>query len=111
MKLLGANVGMSQANIPAPLNYRKFLNVMIIGAIPLTGTFIAGLPLGPKTMTYTLLSFNYVSGLLKLAGLGLGNGQAYTPSNATVEKKQNDIIEAGKIIIFMLMVNGFIYSL
>ncbi len=93
MKLGETKVGLSQTNTPPPLNYRKFLNAMLILIIPATATFMLSLPLSEfvKQLIPNLLIF--LTAVLKGIGMILGNGQVYAPSNEAVEKAQTAQIE------------------
>jgi len=110
MKIMGVKVGLSQNNMPAPLNYRKFLNVFIITFSPAISSFVVGLPISYKTSTYILLSLTFVTAMLKGIGQLMGNGQVYAPTNEAVEKKQDAVMDA-KVIIWVVLCSGFFYSL
>lgn len=90
MKLGEVKVGLSQTNMPAPLNYRKFLNAMIVVIIPALSTFIMGLKLEEYTKYIIAQSFILLMAILKGLGMLIGNGQQYVPSNEAVEKTQNE---------------------
>lgn len=60
--------GLKQVNNPAPLIYRRFVNALIIFAIPATATYITQFPTEVMTMETKVvlgLSVNYILALLK----------------------------------------------
>jgi hypothetical protein len=78
-------IGLNQTSKPAPLGYRKFLNAYIIVFVPAFTTMILGLPIDPTVVKYIFAGLTFTVAVAKGLGMVLGNGQAYAPSNETVE--------------------------
>lgn len=93
MKLGETKVGLSQTSKPAPLNYRKFLNAMIIVVLPATTSYIMIFKLSEETKYIIAQSVVYFTAILKAIGMVLGNGQQYSPSNESIEKEQSKNIK------------------
>lgn len=78
-------IGLNQTSKPAPLGYRKFMNAYIIIIMPSLTAFIAtwGFTSALQAKLGVLLVLS--SAVVKGAGMVLGNGQIYSPSNQVVE--------------------------
>ena len=80
-------IGLGQLNKPAPLNYRKFMNLYIIGIAPVISSFILGWGFSSNIQTHLLFLLGLSVSLIKGLGMVLGNGQIYSPSNQTIENQ------------------------
>lgn len=78
-------LGLNQTSKPAPLGYRKFMNAFIAAGAPAFTGFIMSIDLSEHTQKVSLAVVVLVTGLIKVAGMVLGNGQIYSPSNQVVE--------------------------
>lgn len=82
-------IGLSQADKPAPLWYRRLSNALIICIIPAIVGLVQGWGLSDSLANRWLMILAFVPAVIKGIGMMLGNGQVYSPSNATVDKKQD----------------------
>lgn len=80
-------IGLNQTDKPAPLWYRRFSNALIIFVIPGTVGLVQGWGLAPAVLNHWMLVLAFLPAVVKGAGIILGNGQIYSPSNAVVDDK------------------------
>lgn len=78
-------IGLNQVDKPAPLWYRRLSNALIIFVIPGTVGLIQGWGLTPKTLNHWMLVLSFLPAAIKGAGVILGNGQIYSPSNQVID--------------------------
>lgn len=85
-------IGLSQANKPSPLGYRRFMNATILCFIPMVTGLVQGIPMGDSTRNIFMLIIAALPVLLKGVGMILGNGQVYSPTDEMVDR-QNQAIQ------------------
>jgi len=84
-------IGFSQANIPAPLWYRRLVNATILFFIPMITGIVQGVPMSESARNLWMVGIVAVPFLLKGIGMVLGNGQVYSPSNQEMDDKEKSI--------------------
>lgn len=80
-------MGLSQAEKPAPLGYRRFANAMIICIIPGAIGLVSGWGLPDAVANKWLMVLGFIPALIKGIGMILGNGQVYMPSNEKIDNQ------------------------
>ena len=76
-----ATISLTNANRPAPLNYRKFENAYFIVISPAIATTIMGWGFEDLIVNRMMLIVGIIGALVKGLGIMLANGQVYQKSN------------------------------
>lgn len=82
-------IGLNQVDKPAPLWYRRVSNALIIFVIPGTVGLVQGWGLAPAVLNHWMLVLAFTPAVVKGAGIILGNGQIYSPSNQVVDNQSS----------------------
>lgn len=80
-------LGFSQLDKPAPLYYRRFVNAYTIVVGPSIVGFVTAWGATTLTIARTGAVVIFSIALVKAAGMVLGNGQIYSPSNQVIDDK------------------------
>lgn len=83
-------IGLDQINSPAPLPFRRLTNAMILCFLPMATGLVQGLTMSKDARNIWMLVIAAVPFLLKGIGMILGNGQVYSPSNETMDKREQN---------------------
>lgn len=87
-QILGANVGVSQINVPTPVRYRIFSNIFIIVILPATTALLHGWGIKDQVLLNHIDQLSIFAGaIVKGIGIISGNGQVYSPSNSIALKE------------------------
>jgi len=78
-------IGLSQAERPAPLGYRRFSNAMIMFIIPGAIGLVSGWGMPDAVANKWLMVLGFIPALIKGIGVILGNGQVYNPPNEKID--------------------------
>jgi len=95
-----AKFGISQADTPAPLWFRRFTNAMILSFLPGYVAVVQAVPMKDSTRNILMVIATAIPFLLKGIGILYGNGQTYQPSNETMDRLK----ATGLMIIVFLMI-------
>ena len=82
-------LGWSQLDKPAPLGYRRFVNAYTVLVAPSIVTLVTTWGASTLTIARTGAVVIFSVALVKAAGMVLGNGQIYSPSNQVVDAQAN----------------------
>lgn len=82
-------IGFNQSDKPSPLWYRRLSNALIIFVIPGAVALVQGWGLAAHVLNHWMLILAFAPAVIKGAGIVLGNGQIYSPSNQVVDAQSS----------------------